>query len=177
MFDSNWEDADKVRGETKGGSFVRLKDGEKALLVFPVQPYAYRQIWNTRENRSEIYDPAKHDGERPSGRFAFSVLEPVPGTKEYVAKIFDASGETYDKIKTAIEKYGPKYLYEITRKGSGTDTQYNVLPERALHDPEVEYLRTLELLDAEKFTLSAGADDDPATTLAPPPAKDPWSGK
>lgn len=176
MFDEeeSWDDADDVRNETKGGQFIRLKAGDKVQVVFPVAPFAYRSVWVG--DHSEIYDPDKHDGKRPSGRFAFPVFEPVPGKQEYTPKIFDASGETYDAIKKCRGKYGPKHLYEIERTGSGlNDTKYTVLPERELKEEEIEYLRTLTPLDAEEITLHGGGDsddDDPAT--AAPVGKDPW---
>lgn len=175
MFEQDdWSSATSTRNETKStGAFIRLKDGEKALLVFPVAPFDYRQVWNPKENKSEIYDSAKHDGMRPTGRFAFPVFEPVPNAREYTAKIFDASGETFDKIKACREKYGPKYLYEITRKGSGKDTQYSVLPERELKDEEIKYLRSLQPLDAEAMTIGSGsASSEPSDT---PTGNDPWA--
>lgn len=175
MFDENedWSDAQGTRDETKsGGTWIRLKDGEKALMVFPVPPFSYRQVWNQKENCSEIYDPDKHDGVRPQGRFAFPVFEPVTGVREYSAKIFDASGETFDKIKACRDKYGPKHLYEVTRKGTGTDTQYQVLPERELKEAEIEYLKGLELLDAEAYTLG---DAEPSDAPEAPKGEDPWA--
>lgn len=181
--DESWDDADRVRTETQGGDFVRLKDGDKVHLAFPRPPFAYRQVWNKRENRSEIYDPEVHDGVKPTGRFAFPVFEPVAGKAEYTPKIFDASGETYDAIKKARKKYGARYLYEVERTGSTmNDTKYTVMPERELKPKEIEYLRGLEPLDAEALTLHSGGgddDDDPATApakskKAAPEGGDPW---
>ena len=174
MFDDNedWESAEETRKETSGGTWIRLEDGEKALVVFPVPPFDYRQVFNEKEKRSEIYDPDKHDGQRPSGRFAFPVFTPLAGSHEYEPKIFDASGETFDAIKAARKKYGAKYLYEITRKGSGTKTKYQVLPERELKPKEVAYLKTLELLDAKALTLGEGGTNE--TKPSAPPAEDPW---
>lgn len=170
---TSWEDADQVRTETSGGTFIRLKDRDKVLVVFPVGPFAYRQVWCG--DHSEIYDEDKHDGQRPQGRFAFPVFCPVPGKKEYEAKIFDASGETFDAIKKVRSKYGARHLYEIERKGTGTDTKYSILPERELADAEVEYLKTQTPLDAEKITLGVDSIDDPATSTPAPKGSDPWS--
>lgn len=172
MFDENdsWEDAQGTREETKGGAFIRLKDGDSALMVFPVKPFDYKQVWCG--DHSEIYDPEKHDGMRPQGRFAFPVFEPVAGKQEYTPKIFDASGETFDTIYAVRNKYGAKYLFEVTRKGSGTDTKYQVLPERELKPKEVEYLRGLEPLDAEAITMG---DESPSEPADVPTGSDPWS--
>lgn len=174
MFDNNddWGEAQSTRDETKNtGTWIRLKDGEKALMVFPVPPFAYRQVWLQSENRSEIFDADKHDGLRPQGRFAFPVFEPITGAKEYDAKIFDVSGETFDKIVACRKKYGAGYLYEVTRVGSGTDTQYQVLPERELKKKEIEYLKKQTLLDAEALTVGDGSANSPDA----PASDDPWA--
>lgn len=174
MFEEDdWGDAQKTRNETKsGGSWVRLKDGEKALLVFPKAPFDYRQVW--LGDHSEIFDAEKHDGKRPQGRFAFPVFEPVPGKREYSAKIFDVSGETFDAIKTVREKYGPRTLFEVRRSGSGTDTKYSVMFERELKDQEVEYLKGLEPLDAKALTLGGGSDSEDVP-VDMPEGSDPWA--
>lgn len=175
MFDQNesWDDAQQVRSETSGGVFLRLKDGEEALVVFPGKPFAYRQVWNQRENKSEIYDPAKHDGLRPQGRFSFPVFCPVPGKKEYEAKVFDASGETFDTIKDCRTEYGPATLYKVKRKGSGTDTKYNVMFSRPLSEAEIEHIKSLQPLDVEALTLGTGRDQTPASDA--PKGSDPWA--
>lgn len=171
--EEDWSDQQQTREDTQSaGVWLRLKrDGEKALMVFPVPPYAYRQVWNQKEQRSEIYDPDRHDGQKPSGRFAFPVFEPVPGKKEYTAKIFTVSGELYDLIVAVRKKYGSTQLYEVTRKGSGTDTKYQVLPERPLAEKEIKYLRSLEPLDAKALILDGNSADDKPSA---PPAADPW---
>ena len=164
-----WDGAKDTRKETQGGQYLRLKDGEKALVVFPSAPYAYRQVW--LGDGSEIYDPDKHDGMRPSGRFAFAVFCPVPGQKAYEPKLFDASGECFDTILEVRTKYGPRHLYEIARKGAGLDTKYTVLPERELAEGEITYLKTLTPLDAEALTVGSPSEDAGPDA---PTASDPW---
>lgn len=163
-----WEDADEVRDDTKGGDYVRLKDGDDVIVVFPEKPFAYRQVWLTAENRSELYDPEKHDGMRPQGRFMFPVFVKT-GETEYTPKLFDASGETYDTIKKVLKKYTPKAVFELSREGSGTDTKYSVLLERKLEGGELDHVSSLEPLDAEKAVL--GGESEPSTT---PEGGDPW---
>lgn len=176
MFDDEndgWDDAQQTRDETSGGTWLRLKqDKEKALIVLPAPPFAYKQVWLEAEGRSEIYDANKHDGIRPQGRFAFPVFQPITGSKEYEGKIFDASGEAFDTIKTVRDKFGSRYLYELTRNGTGTKTKYSLLPERELKPAEIEYLKTLELPDAEKLTLGGSTQND---TPDAPEGDDPWA--
>lgn len=181
MFDEQeqWDQADEVRKETSGGAFVKLADGKSALLVFPSAPHAYRQVWTG--SSSEMYDPDKHDGMRPTGRFAFACFELAESGQEYTAKIFDASGETYDAIKKGRKKYGARTLFEVTRSGDGLKTKYSVLFERALSDDEVEYIKSLEPLDAEAIMSGGGSssesDEDDAPAPPPPSAKSPWNKK
>ena len=170
MFEStdSWGDADQTRKDTQGGTFLRLKEGEECELVFPKQPFGFRQVWLQSENRSEIYDPAKHDGLRPSGRFAFPVF--VLQGEQWAPQLFQASGEAYDEIREAIEEDGPACLYRLRRKGAGKETKYRVKMLRKLTDGEVETLRGKQLVDAEAIVM--GREDDPATDM--PEGKDPW---
>ena len=172
--DDSWDQAEKTRSETKSsGGFARLEgDGDSMLMVFPSKPFGYKQVWNQRENRSEIYDPAKHDGERPTGRFAFPVFVPIAGSKEYQPMVYDASGQTFDVIKSVRDKYGPATLFEVKREGTGKKTKYHVLFERELKDKELEYLKGLEAADAEAMTLGSGSKQEPADM---PKGEDPWA--
>jgi hypothetical protein len=167
--DAGWEAADEVRKETSGGLYLRLKDGEKALVVFAAPPVTFRTVWV--DGGSELYDPAKHDGVRPSTRYAFAVFTPVQGKQEYQAQVWEASGKTYDAISKARKKYGAKYLYEIERKGSTTDTTYSVLPERELKEGEIKYLRGIDVPDVEAIIHGTGT---PATSAGVEGA-DPWA--
>lgn len=177
MFETDdWGQAEQTRSETRSsGGFARLEgDGDKLLMVFPAAPFGYRQVWNQRENKSEIYDPDKHDGVRPTGRFAFPVFVlPDPKKAEYEAMVFDASGQTFDAIKSVREKYGPATLFEVKREGTGKKTKYHVLFERELKEKEVEYLKGLELADAKAMTLGTGARKEEAADL--PQGSDPWA--
>jgi hypothetical protein len=168
--DSGWESAEQVRRETAtGGLYLSLQAGDKALVVFAGAPTTFRTVWI--DGRSEAFDPKRHDGKRPSTRYAFPVLCPVTGAKEYTAHVWETSGQTFDAIRAARKKYGPRYLYEVTRTGSGKDTKYSVLPERELKDGEVEYLRSLDVPDVEALVASRNEPEPEAPT-----AEDPWKG-
>lgn len=166
----DYEDADDLRSSTKGGDYIRLKDGEEAIVVLPFKPFPYRQVWLNSENRSEIYDPEKHDGMRPQGRFMFACFQQT-GETTYEAKAFDASGEAYDVIREAVAEYGTKTVFKLKRKGSGTDTKYLLHYKRDLEGGELDHVQSLEPLDAEIMAL--GNDDDEEATDTPE-GTNPW---
>jgi len=176
---SKSEEADKareLREETAGGDWLRLQDGESVRVVFLTPPVGYRQVW--LGDHSELYDPEKHDGKRPSGRFYYSVAVAVPGAKAYKPAVFDASGEAFENIDAALTKHGAITVFELKRKGTGTKTKYACLYERALEGEELEVVSAVEPIDAQAILDAQRANekgDGEQVTDTPQAAGDVWA--
>lgn len=148
---AGWTEAQKVREETKGGGeYVSLKDGEHEEVIVGEKLHIYREVWLVGENRSEDYDPVKHDGMKPRTKFLVPMLV-RDGAKNYTPSVFDASGQAFDSLKEAVEEYGLDTVYKLKRNGSGTDTKYSLLFKRKLEGDEAEFVAEIEQLDPEEI--------------------------
>lgn len=115
-----------------GGLFIKMGDGDKLTGVFRGDPAVRRVHW---VQSSGTYDPCGGgdcglcaDGNKAKTRFKINII--VKDNNVYVAKIFDGSYGTYLELK-ALHEGGydlEKTAVEITRKGTGTDTRFTILP-------------------------------------------------
>lgn len=170
--------ARKEREETRNdGDFIKLADGESCLVVFVKPPVGYRQVW--LGDHGELYDEVKHDGKRPQGRFMYSVALKSPDKNAYSPAIFDASGEAFDQIDTALDEYGAVNVFKLQRKGTGTKTKYVCLFKRKLEGGELEAVKAIDpmdaqaILDARRDNESGGSSSEPQDT--PQAAGDVWA--
>ena len=164
---SAWEEADEVAASSGGGAYVSLKDGDKVQVVFRGRPHAFETVW--LGNRSEIYDPDKHDGERPKARFLFSVSYRKGNKGKYTPGLFEASATTYATIKKALSKHGSKHVYELEREGNDMNTtKYHCLYEKSLEGKELEHIASLDVLDpVEAVEAKKDGGSGPAPTDLP----------
>lgn len=111
-------------------SLLRMKSGEAVKGIFRGDPTDYRQHWSN--NRSYLCtgrDTCElcKAGEKSSFRFRINFVVNENGA--YVAKVFEQGKAVYEALKTLHAEYGlDKNQMKITRIGSGTDTQYTILP-------------------------------------------------
>jgi len=170
-FEDMFGDSEQVVKDTAStGLFIRLKDGDEVDVVFPkIKVFSYKTVWNTKTNRSEVYDEDAHSGERPSGRHRFVVARitddgPAPA-------ILEVSNDLFETIKNLLKKKGFGRSYTIARTGTGmNDTKYTVVNNDALEDEKLEFISKLEYPDHTK--LEADEDEKPSTKK--PAKKNPW---
>ena len=144
-------DSDKTAAETKGGggNFIKLADGESAVLVFEKRkPVDYKEVWNPTSNRSEFYNETEHDGMRPRGKFMFSVCTVTPDGLE--PGLLDVGAEVYGDIKAELIKRGFESAFEFLRKGEGKETKYRFSFEDKLTDEQLEAVAAVEFLSPEE---------------------------
>jgi len=162
---TSWDAAKELADKHKGsGDYVVLSnDGDCAVGIFLGEPFAYETVWNEREERSEIYDPAKHAGETPSLKVAINFFEiSANGKDTKTLKIIEVSTKTFQSVIACREKYGlDKWSFEVKRNGAkgSTKTTYSVLPEDKITDAQREALDALELNDLSKKAESRGSKD------------------
>lgn len=167
--------SDKVAEETKGGggNFIKLADGESVVLVFQKRaPLSYKEVWDPAANRSEIYDPDKHDGMRPRGKFMFSVAR-VEADGLHAA-VLECGAELYHDIKQELMKREFSAAFELTRKGEAKETKYRFTFEEQLSDEQMEAVSAVEWLSLEEV-FGAKSGDKPAA--AAPKKANPWGKK
>ncbi|WP_394845153.1 hypothetical protein LZC95_50025 [Pendulispora brunnea] len=159
---SIWEQTEALvkRREQEGGVFLRLADGEKAVVVFRGDPYAH--------------DTYFKDSKEPTLRIALNVVLYSSRT----AKIFEASPTVFKDICVWRQKYGLQYPFELQRSGTSLDTKYTIMPERQpLTEEEQRIFAAIPLLDLKKKEEEAAASNSggkaPARAVDEPKALDP----
>ena len=142
-FAPNYDDADKAEQQSGGGRYFKLASGQSAQGVFMGSVYPFENTWS--------------DGSK-STRFATHIYDLATCSMQ----LWEMSATTYRDLKTLKEKYGLAWIFEIARKGAGTDTRYQLLPERQLTPDEVERCKV----------AWAGDQFDLVSEYAPTPASD-----
>ena len=157
----SWSASDEVAKQTSGGDYLSLSDGDKVQVVFFGAPYAFKSVWlGGQGGHSEIFDPKKHDGESPRGRFMFAVAYRHGDKGAYAPGLFEASATTYATIKKALQKHGAKNTYELSREGSDKKTKYHCLFDHPLAGPELEHVAGLDFPDPKESVEGRSAPTD-----------------
>jgi hypothetical protein len=139
--------------KTDGGSgmFLRFKDGEARVGVFKGEIYEFHQIWEGGKSKVVSDD---HPGAK--SRFRLNFLSKVDG--EMKPQIFEFGLMVYNMLAEISEDYDlEKTAVKITRRGTGTDTTYIIIP--AKEQPNAAQLKTLaaiELLTLEHKESTPG---------------------
>lgn len=143
---TSWEDANRKANEYDQGDWLKLGDGDKAVVAFLGEPFAREVAWNG--THYEPFDPEKHP--RGSLRTALNVYN----VQLRRVQIFDANLPTFRQILKVRGKYGlDGQLYEISRSGTGRDTEYTVLLEGAADAAQKTAQKTAQLFDLKAKTL------------------------
>lgn len=132
-------DTELPQAATGGSLFVKLKDGDSITGVF----------------RGAIFDFMKKndfDKEKPKDVFRFRVNFITSENGALVAKIFEAGIVTY-KAMRALSEQGydlEKTTVVYTRKGTGTDTEYSLIPAppaKQCSDEQMKQVEAVKLHD------------------------------
>lgn len=109
--------------QSEGNSlFLKLKDGESTTGVFRGEIYEFYSRWEG--NRSRITTP---DDPEAKTRFRANFVTKEDG--RFLAKIWEFGIVTYNQLADLNEEYPLEDTkVKITRRGTGTDTIYNILP-------------------------------------------------
>ncbi len=151
----------KDRGNGGGNLFIKLKAKESVSGVFRGEPRFFCTKWiGGKSFETTDDDPDAKD------RFRMNFVVKENGV--YVAKIYEASGMTYDDLYT-LEAQGyelHKTIVSITRHGDGKNTRYTFtpLPNGVLAEGETTKLLSVSLKDLEgKSKQEAPSEGPPAT--------------
>lgn len=102
--------------------FLRLKDGETVTGVLKGEVFEYFIKWEN--GRSQIVAAGE-----PGGKSRFRVNFVTPEGTALVAKIWEFGLTVYNQLAELSEEYDlDKTKIKVTRRGTGTDTIYMVIP-------------------------------------------------
>lgn len=108
--------------QNESGLFLKLKDGESVSGVFRGDIYEFHSKWTG--NRSQLTTP-----DDPEGRARFRLNFVTKEDKKLVAKIWEFPVAVYNQLADIHEEYSlEETKIKITRRGTGTDTTYMILP-------------------------------------------------
>jgi hypothetical protein len=154
------------RDDRGPGIFLKFKDGESKTGVCRGEVYEFFQVWENGKSQVVARD---HADAKSRFRLNFVILE----DGKFVPKIFEFGIVVYNLLAEISEEYDlEKTKVKITRRGTGTDTVYMVLPllkepisAKTMKEIEAVPLNILEHKErAKDFNigsfLEAEVDDD-----------------
>jgi hypothetical protein len=114
---------DQSQEQGKGpGIFLKIGDGDSVTGIFKGELYEFRSKWVN--NRPQLTDSSDPEG-KPRFRANFVIKE----EGRLVAKIWEFPTGIYNKLANIHEEYPlEETKVKITRRGVGTDTEYDILP-------------------------------------------------
>lgn len=158
----NFKKREIPKGEG-GNLFLRLKDGESIKGVCRGEIHEFHMKWVG--NRSQLCEPND-----PEAKFRFRLNIIVPENGSFVPKIWEFGLTIYNQLADIAEEYDlEKTKIKITRRGTGTDTVYLILPllkepltPKQLNEIEAVPLNILEHKESAKQQLapSSGSEYD-----------------
>lgn len=151
----------------KTGGFLKIAPNGNVVGVFRGKPVSYWARWSGKG--SEIVD-RKDKG----AKFRFMINFITKEGTEWVAKVWEQSGMTYDFLKSFNKEYPLDSTFvKIIRNGDGTDTTYSFFPvKNGDVTPEMEAeLSAVELMDLEAI-LKAKREKKTTQEEVPPPTSE-----
>lgn len=140
-----------------GGMFIRPKDGESVKGILRGEPRVFWTMWDGKKSHEVSKD-------HPDARFRFKINLVVNEDGQYKAKIFENGPQMYNDLKALTEDYDlEQTVIKITRKGTGLETRYNVMPlPKPLDANQLAAIDAVELQNLEGKKLknhAPGADN------------------
>ena len=124
--------------------FVSLKDGESIKGIPQGKNKVFYKKW--ADGKSVECDKSE-DG----AKFRFKLNLVINENGEYRAKVFEQGPSVYNALKELSEDYNlEETVIKITRKGTGLDTRYTVMPmPTKLDDKQMKLIEAAELHSLE----------------------------
>lgn len=118
-----------------GGVFLKFKDGDSKVGVFKGDVHEFFQVWEG--GKSLVVSP---DHPNAKSRFRWNFVSKEDG--ELKARIFDFGLMVYNQLAEIQDDYDlSTTALKITRRGTGTDTTYIVIP--AKEQPNADQLKNI----------------------------------
>lgn len=139
---SAWDDAAKMVESATGGRFMKLADGESAVVVFVGDPHP-REVAFVDGRYLDASDPDAA-GAKATTRVAINVVH----LHNMQVQVLEQGATFFRDLLAIRKKYGlDKWAFEITRQGTGLTTKYKILPDTQLSDEQRAKIDALPLID------------------------------
>lgn len=119
-------------GGVSSSTFLKIKDGERIKAIFRGDPRVFRVHW--AGGKSQLCSQ-KQDcelckgGDKSKTRFQINVLVQVEGV--WVAKVFENGYGLLKDMSTMHDEYNlEETCVWLSRSGTGTDTEYSIIPAK-----------------------------------------------
>jgi hypothetical protein len=114
----------EVSDSQGSGLFFRLKDGESKKGVLRGELYEFFQVW--QNGKSVLVKPTAPGAK---SRFRANIVVFDDESGEFKALILEMSQTMCNQLADLAEEYDlTQTKIKITRRGTGTDTVYNIMP-------------------------------------------------
>lgn len=148
--------------ENGNGVFLKLKDGESVTGVFRGEVYEFRSKWEN--GKSKLVDEKD-----PEGKTRFRLNFVMREGDKFVPKIWEFGVSVYNQLADINEEYDlTQTKVKLTRRGTGTDTTYSILPllkepipPKVMKEIEDVILNVLEHKDQPGKKINVWDDEDP----------------
>lgn len=113
---------ERPKDATTVGNYLKLKDGESVVGIFRGETYSFRIKWENGKS-SHVLDP------NPANHNRWKLNFVMKEGNAFVAKLWEFGVTVYDQLAEINSEYDlDKTKVKISRRGTGTDTQYSILP-------------------------------------------------
>lgn len=143
-----------------GGYLTRVPENEPLTVRFLTEPNEWVEYFEHYDDVRKFYPctddgcPGCLEGERPSKRYLTNAVDTSDNKVVPLVLAKSLAGiimKMYDKFNTLLDRD-----YELSREGSGFDTEYSAIPE----PPSKMNLRRFEELDLWSLLEAQLAEDD-----------------
>jgi hypothetical protein len=125
-----------TQGNGNGGVFLKFKDGDSKVGILRGEIYEFFQYWDN--GKSHVVD-----ADHPQGKSRFRLNFVTKEDGELKAKIFEFGLTVYNQLADISDDYEiDKTAVKITRRGTGTDTVYMIIPSK--EQPNAQQLKAIE---------------------------------
>lgn len=112
-----------------GGLFLKFKDGESKVIIPRGEIYEFFQIWENGKSRLV-------GGSEPGAKSRFRMNALTKEDGELKARIFEFGLTIYNQLAEIADDYPiDKTAIKVTRRGTGTDTMYMLIPAKEQPTP------------------------------------------
>ena len=149
MAKSAWDVAQEAAEKAAGGTFFKLKGGERVKVIFVGAPQAVEKEFTNDNGKVE-----------KSTRIAINLVNVETADN---VQIWEMSPTSFKALNEVVSIKGQKATYFVKRTGSGMqDTVYSFIHDKDLSAEQLEKLSKLELhsFDGSDSGPEPDADED-----------------
>lgn len=136
----------KDMGNSGGGNFLKLGDGESVVGIFRGDVYEFYQLWDDTAEGGRKSQVVPEGTAGAKARFRINFI--VKDKDGYHPMIFENGPRVHAQLAELHEEFGLETtVVKLTRNGLKLETKYSIMPikNNQVSDETLELLRDLEL--------------------------------